>query len=246
MTTPAAPALVLRREPLEAFKALLRLARDPDDTSLVFDIVRALEGPELTRNYARFLASPLGRARPPSLAATLADRGALRAMPEGSLGRAYLAFAERNGIQAEGLVAASQPEGYARLEDPGLRAFAERLRDQHDLWHVVTGYGPDVVGELSLLAFTFAQTRTTGIGAILGAGLFLTLPFVRRGGAARATILEGGRRGREAVWLPAAPWEELLEKPLDAVRLRLRIGPPPRYRAVFTEDLRFTRAHATA
>ena len=246
MTTSDLSAPALRREPLEAFKALLRLARDPDDTALVFDIVRALEGPELMRNYARFRETALGAAPPSSLAATLADRDALRALPAGSLGRAYLAFAEANGLEAEGFVEVSQSVGYERFTDPALRAFAERLRDQHDLWHVVTGYGPDVVGELSLLAFTFAQTRTAGIGLILGAGVLVSLPFLRRGQAARATILEGAKRGRQAAWLPATPWEDLLDQPLNAVRLRLRVGLPPVYRQVFTRELRFTRAHAAA
>ena len=36
----------------------------------------------------------------------------------------------------------------------------------HDLWHVTTGYGRDALGELSLLAFTYAQEQNRGIGAI--------------------------------------------------------------------------------
>lgn len=245
MTTPSS-AHALRREPLQALAALLRLVRDPDDTSLVFDILRALEGPDLARNYARYLETPLAAAAPPSLAARLGDRPALRALPEGSLGRAYLAFVEANGIEAQGLVEVSQPGGYARLEDPKLRAFAERLRDQHDLWHVLTGYGPDVVGELSLLAFTYAQTRNTGIGLIVSGGLAVSLLFPRRGVDTRAAILDAGRRGRAAAWLPAAPWEELLALPLNAVRLRLGIGAPPVYTPIYSHELSFTRASAAA
>ena len=37
----------------------------------------------------------------------------------------------------------------------------------HDLWHVTTGYGRDALGELSLLAFTYAQEKNRGIGAIV-------------------------------------------------------------------------------
>ena len=37
----------------------------------------------------------------------------------------------------------------------------------HDLWHVTTGYGRDALGELSLLAFTYAQEKIEGIGAIV-------------------------------------------------------------------------------
>ena len=50
--------------------------------------------------------------------------------------------------------------------------FFRRVRDLHDLWHVLTGYGRDPLGEVCLLAFTYAQTRLTGLGAIAFLGTF--------------------------------------------------------------------------
>ena len=44
--------------------------------------------------------------------------------------------------------------GYRSLDE---RWMGERLRDIHDLFHVITGYGRDALGELCLLAFTNAQ-----------------------------------------------------------------------------------------
>ena len=70
------------------------------------------------------------------------------------------------GIDAQGLVDASE-EADRRTGEVPLDAdrdwFYARLRDMHDLWHVLTGYGRDLAGEATLLAFTHAQTRNRGI-----------------------------------------------------------------------------------
>ena len=38
----------------------------------------------------------------------------------------------------------------------------QRLRQTHDLWHVVTGYDTDPASEVALQAFTYAQLRAPG------------------------------------------------------------------------------------
>jgi ubiquinone biosynthesis protein COQ4 len=91
-----------------------------------------------------------------SLLNVLSNRKQLKAMPEGSLGRQYLAFMEEGNISAEGLKEASENDDSERFSDPDMETYALRLRDQHDLWHVVTGFGLDVAGESCLLAFTYS------------------------------------------------------------------------------------------
>ena len=59
------------------------------------------------RHLRRLWRSPRGRAllaSGSSLPDALADRAALHAMPEGSLGRAFLAFAARHGIDVLALL----------------------------------------------------------------------------------------------------------------------------------------------
>ena len=70
-------------------------------------------------------------------------------------------------ISPDGLVAASEEVNRTGRENEDRNRFGMRMRDSHDLWHCVTGYSRDLVGEASLLAFTFAQTRNPGIGAIV-------------------------------------------------------------------------------
>lgn len=215
-----------KRHPLVAMAALRRLVKDPERTDEVFVIVRNLSGDSLLRSYDRFCTLPdHERLLQQPLLDVLSDRDYLRTLPAGSLGREYLGFIERESLTADGLVAAS--ENSVVIEDAGLRRFAERNRDMHDLWHVLTGYGRDTFGETCLLAFTYAQMRNPGIGVIAFIG---TLKHVRAYGwrAIRAAT-QGYRMGRRAAWLPGQDWEALLQEPLADLRQRLHIEPPDRY-----------------
>jgi len=218
--------------PLDAFRAIRALLRDPDDTGQVFKIVDALSGNTGARLFRRFQSTPSGPRileERRDLLQTLCRREALAALPAGSLGRSYLDFVTKEQITADGLVAASQ-EAREQVEALGedYRRTMERLRDMHDLWHVVAGYGRDLVGEASLLAFTFAQTWNPGVGFIVA------VAYLRLGDApgARELLREAFRRGQRAAWLPGEDWEALLARPLEEVRARLGLGTPPRYTAV--------------
>src|SRR5688572_5788867 len=223
-----------RIRPLAALRAIRGLLRNPDDTALVFEIIEALSGKSRTRVWDRFCATESGQrllARRPNLLAQLSDRDSLLALPPGTLGRTYGEFMSREQISADGLVEAS--EDWLRLDIPADRRwFADRLRDTHDLWHVVTGYGRDLIGEASLLAFTYAQTRNPGIGFIVAVA-YLKARGINR--PARQLLREGYRRGRAAAWLRGVEWEALLEQPLTRAHEQLDVGPPPVYDAVRSE-----------
>ena len=107
------------------------------------------------------------------------------------------------------------------------------MRDTHDLWHTVTGYRGDLLGELSLLAFTLGQHWNNAIAAIVAGGLLKG--FMRGAGP---FVVQGFRRGRASEWLPAQDWESLLPLPLEDVRARLRVGAPPVYDEIRTAQLR--------
>ncbi|WP_353846346.1 Coq4 family protein [Microcystis sp. M112S1] len=47
-----------------------------------------------------------------------------------------------------------------------------RLRQTHDIWHIVTGFGVDAMGELQLKAFELSQTRRPLTIVLLLGGLF--------------------------------------------------------------------------
>jgi ubiquinone biosynthesis protein COQ4 len=228
------PEAVLRGVPVRkidwprARRALRTLIADPERTEQVFEITRALSGKSDVRMIRRLLRHPEGMAlvaERPALLARLSDRAALAELPEGSLGRAYLAFMVAADLSADGLVDASMEsaddrEGYCEEAI----WFFDRLRDMHDLWHVLTGYGRDEAGEAANLAFTYGQIGNPGIGLIVLAAALLG-PQGERFHWQRY-LFGAWRRGRRASWLPAVRYEDLLALPLAEVRARLGIDPP--------------------
>jgi ubiquinone biosynthesis protein COQ4 len=228
-------------EPRRAITALGRLLRDPDDLPQVFTIIQALSGRTPERLLARLKKMPAGAALLRSrrdIVPLLSDREGLRRMPDDSLGRAYLDFVESEGISADGIVDASM-RGFEERELSDEHFWLQqRMRDTHDLWHAVTGYKGDVLGEAAILAFLFAQTFNPGIGAILALSFIL---LARKPGAWRL-IFSGFMRGRRAAWLPGVDWESLLTRPLTEVRAALKLDGPPSYTVVRSAQIRAERA----
>jgi ubiquinone biosynthesis protein COQ4 len=225
-------------QPRRAFRAARALAANPDDLPQVFTVIEALSGDTVGRVYRRMTRTESGRrllADRPDIVDRLSDRQALAQLPVGSLGRAYLAFVERENISPEGIRSAGE-KGMTHVDalPPELEYVHARMRDTHDLWHAAVGYGGDVLGETALLAFTFAQSWNPAIALILGVGLLKTIgaPHARR------VILDGFRRGRKAAWLPAQEWEAMLALPVDEVRRRLSLEAAPVYAPIRTADLR--------
>jgi ubiquinone biosynthesis protein COQ4 len=225
-----------RFRPLEALSALRALKANPDDTAQVFKIISALSGGARQRVLRRLRETPVGKRlmrEQKALAPLLEDRARLRSLPEGSLGREYLAFCERHNITASGLIAASEQavanEQYSREE----RLVQARMRDAHDLWHVVLGYQTDLVGEACVLAFTLAQTRNPAIGLIVTSAFFNDYgdKRMRRRLMAKALL-----RGLRSSWFPEADWETLLARPLAEVRRELRAGTPPAYEPLWSRE----------
>jgi len=231
----AAPAKRKRKrvQPLKAIRAIRALIADKEDTSQVFKIIDALSGNSGDEQFQRFVRTETGQrilAEKRNLVTTLSDQARLAAMPQGTLGRAYYEFMAEENLTADGLVEASE---VVRREDDGRtpeeRLFGFRNRDQHDLWHVTTGYGRDGLGELALLAFTYAQTRNRGIGFIVLVGAHKSrnsLPGVN----VWRIVREAYRNGKKAAWLPATDWEAMLDKPLSDVRAELGITAPAAYK----------------
>jgi len=218
-----------------ALGALRRLLADKDDTAQVFEIMRALSGSAPQRSYLRLIGTVEGGRiayERVELAGRLMDRAWLARFAPGSVGAAYAAFTARENLSAQGLALESQrglPEAEIELRHP-IAWYGRRLRDIHDIWHVLTGYGRDALGELCLVAFSYPQNRSLG-WALIAVGGYLRA----RGAAARPyrrAIREAWRRGRAAAWLPGEDYDRLLAEPLEAARRRLGLALPTAYAAV--------------
>lgn len=225
-----------RVQPLKALRALGRLLKDKEDTAQVFEIMRALSGRSIPDGYARLLKSPAGGSiafRHQELAEILSDREFLARLPEGSVGRAYLQFTTSENISAQGLI----EESRRGMEDQALDSehpyawFGRRMRDIHDVWHVLTGYGRDALGETCVVSFSYAQTKSHGFGLIGAAGA-LKLRSEVGGHPFIGAAWQAYRNGAKAAWLPGEDYVRLLSENLEAARARLNIARPTIYQAI--------------
>ena len=159
---------VNRIKPIKALKALRALAANKEDTVQVFHVIDALGGTN-RKAFRDFKKSDVGKnvlENKIHLINTLKRKDYLSKLPEGSLGKNYYNFIYKEKLTPDELVSASEINfDPNKTEEENI--FHTRLRDMHDLWHVTTGYGRDSLGELSLLAFTYAQEKNRGIGAIV-------------------------------------------------------------------------------
>jgi ubiquinone biosynthesis protein COQ4 len=225
-----AAALDAPFRPFEALRAARRLMQDPNDTRQVFKVIAALRGRSGQKLFQRFAGCPTGQAvlvDRRQLLDRLQDQDALARLPEGSLGRAYLAFMQEEDLSADGLVEASEAGGVQSLP-PDARLFRERMRDMHDLNHVLTGYGRDPLGELCLLAFMYRQTGNRG-GALIALMGMSKFPKGPAGRPACKALFEAFRNGGRSAWLPGLDWEALLSENLKSLRRRLSVPAPEAY-----------------
>jgi ubiquinone biosynthesis protein COQ4 len=217
-----------RLRPLQAVRAVRRLLANPDDTAQVFAIFRAMRGKSGIKAFRRFAASPTGAQvlrEKRRLLDTLTDRASLAALPPTSVGHSYFEFMDQEQLTADGLVMASQSWETDPVP-PDYDLFRERMRDAHDLTHVLTGYGRDPLGEICLLAFMHAHTRNPGMA------LIVLMSLMQMPRPARRAVYEARRNGRKARWLQDQDFEALLPRPLMEVRRALNIAAPLRYRAI--------------
>ncbi|CAG2136315.1 hypothetical protein LMG31506_01646 [Cupriavidus yeoncheonensis] len=222
-----------KRDFSTAFSAIRKLLRDGHDTTQVFLIMRALNGPSMPKNFARLLGTPDGRRlvyQRTELAVRLCDPAYVASFAPGTVGAAYRDFLRNTGYSADGLAEVSNL-GREPLVEDAYMWFGRRTRDIHDIWHVLTGYRADEsLGEAALVAFSYAQTGGLGWAFIAVAASLKSLRVSRSLAFARA-VLEGYRLGRAANWLLGEDYEALLHEPLGAARARLGIGEAPRYMA---------------
>lgn len=233
MRSELSAAIPDRRDWGTAFKALRRLLADANDTGQVFRIMRALNAGTAKAGYQRLMHTAEGGRlayERVELAERFSDPAFVAQFGEGTVGAVYAEFLRATGYSAKGLAEASEVDGINRNIRHPYAWFGRRMRDTHDIWHILTGYRADEpLGELCLVAFSYAQTRGLGWGFIALGGALKALR-ARGGKLVLLAIREGYRRGKHAAWLPGEDYERLLAEPLEVARARLNIAEPTAYR----------------
>ena len=230
------PLIRPRRDWGAALKALGRLLSDKEDTGQVFEIMRALNGDANVKNYRQLLGTAQGGRlayERVELAQRLMDDVWLDSFASGTVGAAYRDFIRSENLSADGLAEISR-QTLSKVEEQHPYAwFGRRIRDSHDIWHILSGYHRDGLGEACLVAFSYAQTRALGWALIAAGASWRALQAGSRPHA--RAIWQGYQRGKAAKWLPGEDFTALMNEPLEAARRRLNIAPASLYNAIPVE-----------
>jgi ubiquinone biosynthesis protein Coq4 len=100
------------------------------------------------------------------------------------------------------------------------------IYDTHDVWHVMTGFGVDIAGELGLQAFCAAQTPYALPTLILAMGFLNTAMYGLSDCERRMNaVSRGWQMGLRAKPLFGIPWDDHWGRPLDELRREFAIEP---------------------
>lgn len=203
-----------------ALSALATVMADPDRTDQVLVFSIYANAGSLPSRIHRFLDDPTGRRlfeERRYLDSRTIDLDALAALPTNTLGHAYATFMRANGLTPD--VFDAPPE---QVRDEQMTYVVQRLRQTHDLWHVVTGFQTTPTSEIALQAFTFGHLGAPSSAVLALAG---TLRAARVMPTLFLEVARAFRAGRRADRLATFAWEDHWETPLDEVRALLDISP---------------------
>lgn len=208
----------LRVEYLTGLKGLIKFAKDASQTDSVFDMSEGFRHTETYKMSMEYLKNnPENKAIVAErYIARTPDMDALLKLAENSLGYIY----------ASKMKAANfDPEFYRKIKvEDDYTYIALRLRQTHDIWHIITGFGTDVAGEVGLQAFYLAQTRAPLAVGIMAGGILNTLLKCPDDlDRVMSAIARGYNMGTKAKSCLAQKWEENWKKPLSEWRKELQV-----------------------
>jgi len=225
---------ITRMRPFKAWGHFRKLVANKEDTEQVFHITESLKTRRTHEQAWAFIASPEGQRyldQEADIPGMLDDHARWADCGPNTVAAHYIAFMRREGLSAAGLVAESEkfmpPE--KQLGDLTEWYFM-RLRDTHDLFHILTGYGRDALGEASLLGFTYEQNYNRGIWFIAYAAAHQIKKQTRTRAPIYASINEGRRLGKAAQKLAHMDVEAVMRMDIGEARAMLKIGRPEVYR----------------
>ncbi|WP_375772144.1 ubiquinone biosynthesis protein COQ4 [Archangium gephyra] len=201
-----------------AVQALKRIRGDEGNPVYGQLLAACLDGEVYASLVQRAQGTEAGRrmlSKRPSLQGKEVDLDALERLPDGTLGREFARYFRDNKI--------SPFETTLELKNDA-DYLAKRYRETHDLMHLLTGYGTDVVGEMELQAYALGNL---GIRIAVLILLFGTLEQLRapQAGVRRSEYLRRVKaayhRGREAPLFLDFWFEDHWETPVATLSERL-------------------------
>jgi len=170
----------------------------------------------------RMLLNPTGRRilrDRPRLTSTSLDIPRLRKLPQNTLGYAYAAWLDREGVSPDTRAAVKY------IDNEECAYVMQRYRECHDFYHALVGLPVFREGEVALKAFEFANTGLPMTGLAVFSALTLKKAEWRRFWEVYGPWAT--RNGAQSDDVINIYWEEELETDIDELRTRLGIEKPP-------------------
>lgn len=200
---------------IRAFRKLIDNPADPLEGPIFQMCAEHALLRKLTRSLRRHREGRRLLAERPRLDKGTVSLATMRALPPRSLGQAYASYFADNGITPfdSSELPVETDEDYV----------ATRLRDVHDVFHVVTGYGTDDIGELELQWFSCGNLGWGPLPILVIVASFVMGRMAKYGGlwpvCKRAWAAY--RRGRQSRALASVAWEDYWSMPVHEVRALL-------------------------
>jgi ubiquinone biosynthesis protein Coq4 len=109
--------------------------------------------------------------------------------------------------------------------DSDVKYLSAHITETHDLWHVVTGFDTDILGEIQLESFYMAQLEASRFWLALITKNLLkkVIGDIESSNDYLDAIVRGYRMGKHAQPLFGINWKEIWETPLADIRTQLNI-----------------------
>lgn len=222
-----------RRNYRKAWHHFWEFKKDKEDTSEVFRFFEHLPWVGVVDHVREFLATENGRRifeTEPFLPDLLDDHDALRRYPKGTLAHDYCDYMETEGLSAAGLVAEyDEFRGDGGRIDDQIEWYNDRLRDTHDLLHLLSTIGRDTLGEACLGAFVFQQRPSHGHLVLGYAGCAVIAAHIKSKAPVMRAVDGCRKAGKNCKPIAEQSIRDLLGMTIDEARSHLNIKIPFHY-----------------
>lgn len=209
------------RDVLLTLNAVQIVLRDSNQTEQIHVAEETTGRRAFRKVLARLRNTEHGRAllaERPEITTQRVDLTALRKLPRHTLGAAYVAHLDDNGLSAD---LQALPTRY--VQDDDVAYLMRRFRQTHDVWHPLTSLGAQAFQEVIIHAFSLGQLHLPVSAMIVGFGGIKHGLLEGRWRMLRSTLLDAYRSGRDADDLIGVRWESHWQEPLEEVRRRYRV-----------------------
>ena len=213
-----------RLQSLKMVAGLATFLKDPSSLDSIFAVSNSVKDGPLGEQTVRHLLSN-------SQFKALVDEGwrparidlqKLQTLPEGSLGRCYADQLISQSITPDTLI---DPSPVTNANE----FVIHRLKETHDIVHVLTGFGVDGISEIGLQGFNLAQNRSPLAVMLIFGSMLSSLqnddplePLLR-------ALAHGFQMGLDAELVVGRKLEEGWERPLQEWRKELKLPLRPEH-----------------